>query len=183
MGPVWRACRGRKGSFMANTKVLLTGAAGYIASQLLPTFRERYDLVLVDVTQKNRQGEELKDIVVLDLIEPPTAANTPATSKVWMQSCISATSAVVALTLWSTSWMRNETFARWPTTSSGRPTKPTSNGSSWPAPIMLPTGIEHALIHQRAMEVLEPYTIPLRAFDFGCHEINARYSGAASFMV
>ena len=49
---------------MANTKVLMTGAAGYIASQLLPTFRARYDLVLVDVTQKNRQGEEIKDIVV-----------------------------------------------------------------------------------------------------------------------
>ena len=56
---------------MANPKVLMTGAAGYIASQLLPTFfRARYDLVLVDVTQKNRQGEEIKDIVVLDLIDP-----------------------------------------------------------------------------------------------------------------
>ena len=55
---------------MANTKVLMTGAAGYIAGQLLPTFRERYDLVLVDVTQKNRRGEEVKDIVVLDLIDP-----------------------------------------------------------------------------------------------------------------
>ena len=46
---------------MARTKILMTGAAGYIASQLLPTFRARYDLVLVDVTQKNRQGEEIKD--------------------------------------------------------------------------------------------------------------------------
>src|SRR5438105_8378494 len=55
---------------MATTKVLMTGAAGYIASQLLPTFRARYDLVLVDVTQKDRQGEEVKDIVVLDLIDP-----------------------------------------------------------------------------------------------------------------
>ena len=55
---------------MAHTKVLMTGAAGYIASQLLPTFREQYDVVLVDVTKKNRQGEEVKDIVVLDLIDP-----------------------------------------------------------------------------------------------------------------
>src|SRR5215475_11943449 len=55
---------------MANSKVLMTGAAGYIASQLLPTFRARYDLVSVDITQKNRQGEEVKDIVVLDLIDP-----------------------------------------------------------------------------------------------------------------
>ena len=33
---------------MARAKILMTGAAGYIASQLLPTFRARYDLVLVD---------------------------------------------------------------------------------------------------------------------------------------
>jgi hypothetical protein len=55
---------------MPTTKVLLTGAAGYIASQLLPTFRQRYDLTLVDVTQKNRQGDTITDIVVLDLIDP-----------------------------------------------------------------------------------------------------------------
>jgi nucleoside-diphosphate-sugar epimerase len=36
---------------MAKAKVLMTGAAGYIASQILPTFRARYELVLVDVTQ------------------------------------------------------------------------------------------------------------------------------------
>ena len=38
------------------TKVLLTGAAGYIADQLLPTFKERYETVLVDVTDTNRRG-------------------------------------------------------------------------------------------------------------------------------
>ena len=41
---------------MANTKVLMTGAAGYIASQLLPTFRARYDLVLVDVRMPQLDG-------------------------------------------------------------------------------------------------------------------------------
>ena len=55
---------------MANPRILLTGAAGYIASQLLPTFRARYDLTLVDVTQQNRQGEAIKDIVPLNLIDP-----------------------------------------------------------------------------------------------------------------
>ena len=39
---------------MAKMRVLVTGAAGYIASQMLPTFRERYDLVLVDVTDTDR---------------------------------------------------------------------------------------------------------------------------------
>jgi nucleoside-diphosphate-sugar epimerase len=37
---------------------------------MLPTFRQRYDLTLVDVTQKNRQVETITDIVVLDLIDP-----------------------------------------------------------------------------------------------------------------
>ena len=32
---------------MAKRRVLLTGATGYIASQMLPTLREQYDLTLV----------------------------------------------------------------------------------------------------------------------------------------
>ncbi|MBM3225069.1 MAG: NAD(P)-dependent oxidoreductase [Candidatus Tectomicrobia bacterium] len=55
---------------MAALKVLMTGAAGYIASQILPTFRQRYDVTLVDVTQKTRQGTVLDDVIVLDLIDP-----------------------------------------------------------------------------------------------------------------
>ena len=52
------------------TKILLTGAAGYIADQILPTFRERYETVLVDVNDTNRRGEKLDDIVIQDLIDP-----------------------------------------------------------------------------------------------------------------
>ena len=40
-------------------KVLLTGASGYIADQLLPTFKERYEMVLVDVVDTNRRGERV----------------------------------------------------------------------------------------------------------------------------
>ncbi|HZC26756.1 MAG TPA: NAD(P)-dependent oxidoreductase [Actinopolymorphaceae bacterium] len=45
-------------------RVLLTGATGYIAGQLLPAFRERYDLRLVDV----RPGE---GVAVADLLTDP----------------------------------------------------------------------------------------------------------------
>ena len=38
-------------------KVLITGASGYIASRSLPIFRERYELVLLDVKTTNRAGE------------------------------------------------------------------------------------------------------------------------------
>ena len=51
-------------------RVLLTGATGYIADQLLPTFRERYDMVLIDVKEENRRGERVEGVTVADLIDP-----------------------------------------------------------------------------------------------------------------
>jgi nucleoside-diphosphate-sugar epimerase len=47
--------------------VLLTGATGYIASQLLPTFRERYDLRLIDVRDTDRRGQPVPGAQVVDL--------------------------------------------------------------------------------------------------------------------
>ena len=51
-------------------RVLVTGAAGYIAGQLLPAFRERYDLRLIDMRDTNRQGEQVAGVVVHDLSHP-----------------------------------------------------------------------------------------------------------------
>lgn len=51
------------------TRVLLTGATGYIASQLLPEFRSRYDLRLVDVRATDRDGEPVDGVQVVDLLE------------------------------------------------------------------------------------------------------------------
>ena len=54
-------------------KVLMTGAAGYIANQLLPTFRETYDIVLVDATDTDRQGNQVESIprvVQLGRVQP-----------------------------------------------------------------------------------------------------------------
>ena len=146
---------------MANTKVLLTGAAGYIASQLLPTFRERYDLVLVDVTQKNRQGEEIKDIVVLDLIDPDRSKYA---------RYFEGVDAVVHLGYKRRSGpnplehffdekqnveMAYNVFRTAYEAGVKRVVMASSNhAADW---------YEHALIHQRAMEVLDPYTLtPVR---------------------
>ncbi len=52
---------------MNKRKILLTGASGKIAGQLLPVFRERYDLVLLDVKTTNRDGEEVAGIEIVDL--------------------------------------------------------------------------------------------------------------------
>ena len=50
-------------------KVLLTGATGYIAGQLLPELRERYDLRLIDVRGTNRDGNRVPGVEIVDLLE------------------------------------------------------------------------------------------------------------------
>ena len=55
---------------MADRTVLITGATGYIARQLLPTFRERYNLALIDLDEKNPQGEVVEGVMFADLGGP-----------------------------------------------------------------------------------------------------------------
>ncbi len=50
-------------------KVLMTGATGYIANQLLPAFQEDYEMVLVDVKAENREGEHVEGVEIADLID------------------------------------------------------------------------------------------------------------------
>ncbi|HEV8635633.1 MAG TPA: NAD(P)-dependent oxidoreductase [Chloroflexota bacterium] len=51
-------------------RLLLTGATGYIASQMLPTLRERYDLVLCDVRETDREGRPVEGVQIADLADP-----------------------------------------------------------------------------------------------------------------
>jgi len=55
-------------SQQARKKVLLTGATGYIAGQLLPALRERYDLRLVDVRDRDRDGNPVDGVEVVDVL-------------------------------------------------------------------------------------------------------------------
>lgn len=50
-------------------KVLITGASGYIASQMLKTYRERYDLTLIDAISKDVHGNSVEGVQVVDLID------------------------------------------------------------------------------------------------------------------
>ncbi len=50
-------------------RVLITGAAGYIASQLLPAFRGAFELVLLDVTRADRQGRPVAGVELADLVD------------------------------------------------------------------------------------------------------------------
>jgi hypothetical protein len=51
---------------MAKRRVLITGASGQISGQLLPDFRERYDLTLLDT----RPSERSNDVIETDLSDP-----------------------------------------------------------------------------------------------------------------
>ncbi len=53
----------------AKTKILITGASGYIASQMLKEYRDRYDLTLIDAVNTNRTGEVVEGVEVVDLID------------------------------------------------------------------------------------------------------------------
>ena len=55
-------------SQQARKKVVLTGATGYIAGQLLPALRERYDLRLVDVRDRDRDGNPVNGVEVVDVL-------------------------------------------------------------------------------------------------------------------
>ena len=55
---------------MAKRRVLVTGAAGYVAGQMLPRLAERYELVLLDVTGEDLRGSPVAGIETVDLTDP-----------------------------------------------------------------------------------------------------------------
>ncbi len=57
--------------------MLITGATGSIAGQLLPAFRERHDLAMIDVRDTDGSGRKLEGVEVLDLISASDADLEP----------------------------------------------------------------------------------------------------------
>lgn len=55
---------------MSQRRVILTGAGGTIAGQLLPYLRERYDLLPLDVRETDRRGRPIEGVRVVDLLAP-----------------------------------------------------------------------------------------------------------------
>lgn len=52
---------------MEQRRVLVTGASGYIAAQLLPELRPRYDLTLIDTRAVDRHGQPVDGVRLVDL--------------------------------------------------------------------------------------------------------------------
>ena len=50
-------------------RVLVTGATGVVASQLLPALRAAYDLRLVDIRDTDGEGREVADVEITDLLQ------------------------------------------------------------------------------------------------------------------
>jgi UDP-glucose 4-epimerase len=55
---------------LAKKRVVVTGAAGYVAQRMLPALRERWDLVLLDVRPTTRDGKTVPGLMVADLTKP-----------------------------------------------------------------------------------------------------------------
>ena len=55
---------------MPNRKVLLTGASGYIASQILPAFQDQFDMALIDVNDSDWEGRKVSGVAIADLGDP-----------------------------------------------------------------------------------------------------------------
>jgi len=55
---------------MKKRKILVTGAAGYIFSLLLPAFQEKYELTLLDVKDTDPRGNKIQNIKISHLAGP-----------------------------------------------------------------------------------------------------------------
>src|SRR5229473_501793 len=55
---------------MAKRRVVITGAAGYVAQRMYPELAERWDLVPIDVRPTSRAGKAVPGLIVSDLTRP-----------------------------------------------------------------------------------------------------------------
>ena len=55
---------------MTNRRVVVTGAAGYVAQRMWPELSKRWDLVPIDVRPTTRDGKAVSGLIVADLTKP-----------------------------------------------------------------------------------------------------------------
>ena len=168
------------------SKVLITGAAGYVASQLLPTFRERYDTVLLDATTSardsaaasrsvDRQGNHVEGVEVVDLLDPDRSN---------YERYFQGVDAVVHLARKPTKgddqinffipekqnveMAHNVLRAAYDAGVPRVAVASSNHAADW---------YEDALIHERKMEMVEPYMLPLSSQFYGWAKATTEHVG------
>ena len=155
-------------------KLLLTGAAGYVADQILPAFRDRYDLVLVDVTGENRRGEPVEGVTIADLVDAGPDGCQPlfeGVEAVLHLGRVRRTgdaldhyyqeSRNVAMAYNVLRCAYEAGAARVVVASS-------NHAADW---------YEHSLIHRRRMDMLDPYMLPLSDNFYGWSKASYEHLG------
>ncbi|HJO81412.1 MAG TPA: NAD(P)-dependent oxidoreductase [SAR202 cluster bacterium] len=140
-------------------KVLITGATGYIADMILPTFQERYETVLVDIKERNRRDEIVEDVEIADLLDPDRSGYT---------HLFEGVDAVVHL---GHKGRRGDNpldhfFDEKKNVEMAYNVYRTAYDAGVSRVVMASSNhaadwYEHNLIHQRRMEVLDPHALPL----------------------
>ncbi len=159
---------------MPPKKVLMTGATGYIADQMLPTFREMYDLVLIDVKRENRRGEVVPGTVVADLIDP---------DRTKYAGYFQGVDAVVHLAYKRrTGDPIDHFFDEKQNVEMAYNVLRAAYDAGVPRVVMASSNhaadwYEHALIHARKLEVLDPYRLPLSDNFYGWAKASYEHLG------
>ena len=159
---------------MARRNVLITGASGYIASQLLPTFREIYNLTLIDVTSETHQSGSLSDVKITDLLSSNQAEYACYFNEVDSVLHLGNIREIRAPIDCFSHEMKNVEMAynvlRTAYKSGVRRVVVASSNhaADW---------YEHSLIHQRKMEVLDPYMLPLSDNFYGWAKATYEHMG------
>jgi hypothetical protein len=159
---------------MTGKKVLLTGATGYIADQILPMFRENYDLTLVDVRKENRRGEPVDGVQIHDLIDPDRAKYA---------HLFEGTDAVVHLGHKRRSGSPlDHFFDEKQNVEMAYNVFRSAYDAGVPRVVMASSNhaadwYEHNLIHTRQMEVVDPYMLPLSDNFYGWAKATYEHMG------
>ncbi len=139
-------------------KILVTGAAGYIADQVLPTFRVEYDLLLVDVSRENRRGKRVEGVEIADLID---------SDRTGYAKYFDGVDAVVHLGYKRrTGEHLDHFFDEMQNVQMAYNVLRSAYDAGVPRVVMASSNhaadwYEHDLVHRRKMEVLDPFALPL----------------------
>ena len=159
---------------MAVRKVLITGAAGYIASYVMPGLRGRYDLTLLDVRDVDREGRRVEGVVTADLTDPDRSG---------YRRHFEGMDAVIHLghksrrreplddfhdEVDNVRMVYNVLRCAYDASVPRVAVASSNHAADW---------YEHALIHERKMEVLDPYAHPLSDNFYGWAKASYEHLG------